>query len=358
MKLVVVSATAALVVGVGAFELGGGSGGNGGGTTSGADAGRSVPPAPAVSDPQPVVIPDKSRLLAPAGGTKYFGIAAPEAPWRSSVLAGIGRDAGGPVPNMVQYFVNWNRNFDPGAVRSAYAQHALPVITWEPWEGGAKGTKQPAYALGTIIDGSHDAYITAFARAVATNRWPVALRFGHEMNGHWYPWAERGGVNSPGEFTAAWKHVHGIFRRAGANNVIWVWAPNILRGADPVDLASLYPGDAYVDWIGLSAYDVTEQTAARLLDPTLAEIRRFTRRPLLITETGAQPGAQKAPWIATFFPWLNEHPDVIGFVWFQYTRAQGGGADWTFTSSRASREAFRQGVRTLRLVKTPGADGV
>jgi Glycosyl hydrolase family 26 len=318
----------------------------------------SSPSSASASSPGPkqrLVVPDRSRFLAPSGGAKYFGVAAPHVPWRPSALSAIAKDAGGVHPDLVEYFVNWTIGFDPAAVRDAYAQHALPVITWEPWAGKAKGTEQPAYSLATIIDGRHDAYIRSFARAVKRDRWPVALRFGHEMNGHWYPWAERNGVNRPGQFVAAWKHVHDIFDQVGADNVIWIWAPNVLRGADPVSLKSLYPGDAYVDWIGMSAYDVTEYTASSLLEPTLSRIRAFTRRPLLITETGAQPGPQKAPWTTDFFRWLNRRPDVIGFVWFQYTRAQGGGADWTFTSGDAARHAFRQGVGTLRLGAIPQA---
>ncbi|CAG6395201.1 beta-mannanase [Streptomyces cocklensis] len=338
--------TAAVAVGLGAFALGGGSSGG-----SGKDhAGRSVAlPSTRTTE----TVPDKSRFLRPPGGTTYVGVAAPDAPWKSAVLSGIAEDAGGVRPDMVEYFVNWTKGFDEGAVRSAYSQHALPVITWEPWAGAGKGTKQPSYALSTIIDGRHDAYITAFAEAVKAGRWPVAIRFGHEMNGHWYPWAEHNGVNKPGQFAAAWKHVHAIFDKVGADNVIWVWAPNTLRGADPVRLASLYPGDAYVDWIGMSAYGVSEAAAGDTLDPTLRAVRKFTQRPLLITETGSQPGARKAGWIASFFPWLRKHPDVIGFVWFQYTREQGAGADWTFTSSTAARNAFRTGVRTLKPAAVP-----
>ncbi|SHN29160.1 glycoside hydrolase family 26 protein [Actinacidiphila paucisporea] len=345
-RRLVLAVIAAVAVGAGALACGGGTpSGNPG--TKDAEHGVALPSATT-----PEFVPDRSRFLHPPGGTTYVGVAAPGAPWKSAVLSGIAEDAG-VRPNMVEYFVNWAKDFDEGAVRSAYSQHAFPVITWEPWAGAGKGTKQPSYALSTIIDGHHDAYITAFAKAVKANRWPVAIRFGHEMNGHWYPWAERNGVNKPGQFAAAWKHVHAIFDKVGARNVIWVWAPNTLRGADPVSLKSLYPGDAYVDWIGMSAYDVSEPTAGDVLDPTLRAVRKFTRRPLLITETGSQPGAGKARWITTFFPWLRKHPDVIGFVWFQYTREQGAGADWTFTSGKAARNAYRTGVRLLKPAPIP-----
>jgi hypothetical protein len=361
-KYVVPAAVLALLIAVVAFALSGGGDGAGddggrtaaaqaaGATAGGGDGDRGAVSAPG---PQPVPVPDRAAILRPPAGTTYFGVATPDAPWNSSVLAGVGRDAGGVPPNMVEYYVNWTRAFDPGPVRAAYAQHAVPVLSWEPWAGAAKGTKQPSYALGTIIGGAHDAYIRSFAEAVKADRYPVALRFAHEMNGHWYPWSESNGVNRPGQYVAAWKHVHDIFQQAGATNVIWVWAPNTLRGADRVSLKSLYPGDRYVDWAGLDAYGVAERTAGELLNPSVRAIRAVTRKPLLITETGAQPGGHKARWIASLFPWLTSRHDVIGFIWFQYTHAQGGGTDWTFMSSDAAQESFRTGAKSLRLARIP-----
>ncbi|MEU6853063.1 glycosyl hydrolase [Actinacidiphila alni] len=306
-----------------------------------------------VPGPPQTPVPARETILHPPAGSSYFGVATPDAPWNSAVLAGVGRDAGGVTPNMVEYYVNWTRGFDPGPVRAAYAQHAVPVVSWEPWAGSAKGTKQPGYALGTIVDGRHDAYIRSFAEAVKADRYPIVLRFAHEMNGHWYPWAEPNGINKPGQYVAAWKHVHDIFQQVGADNVIWVWAPNTLRGADDISLKSLYPGDAYVDWVGLDAYGVAEHSAGELLNPSVKAIRAVTRKPLLITEAGARPGGRKAPYIASFFAWLRARHDVIGFIWFQYTHAQGGGSDWTFMSSDAAQESFATGVKTLRLVKLP-----
>ena len=40
---------------------------------------------------------------------------------------------------------------------------------------------------------------------------PFFLRFDWEMNGFWFPWSEGVNGNKPGEFVAAWRHVHDIF---------------------------------------------------------------------------------------------------------------------------------------------------
>ena len=61
------------------------------------------------------------------------------------------------------------------------------------------------------------------AKAIRRQRWPVVLRFAHEMNGHWYPWGAH--RTDPADFVAAWRHIHDVFRTVGATNVIWTWTP-------------------------------------------------------------------------------------------------------------------------------------
>ncbi|HEV2345363.1 MAG TPA: glycosyl hydrolase [Actinocrinis sp.] len=297
-------------------------------------------------------IPSKAQILATQG--KYFGVAEPGMPWSSSAGTQLAQTAGVP-PDMVEYFVNWTQDFSAVPVQDAYAQGMLPVLTWEPSPGGNAHTTQvnfPEYSLSTIINGSHDAYIVKFADAVRDAKWPVAIRLAHEMNGNWYPWCEGVNGNTAGQYVEAWRHIHDVFSREHADNVIWVWAPNIIRSAS-TPMAELYPGDAYVDWIGLSAYDVTEHTATQLIEPTLRLIRAFTAKPLLITELGSQPSASKAAWTADFLSWLPKQSDVIGFIWFEYTRAQGAGTDWGFDTDTETLASFRLGIQPIKLVVLP-----
>ncbi|MBS2964483.1 hypothetical protein KGA66_15605 [Actinocrinis puniceicyclus] len=298
-------------------------------------------------------VPTKQQFVAATAN--YFGVMAADVPWNGTAVGKLAQAAGGVAPNMSETFTTWVQDFPAATVADSYAHDELPVITWEPWaQGGTTKAqaKQPAYALSQITGGRYDAYITRFAQAAAAQQWPVAIRFAHEMNGDWYPWCEKVNGNAPGSYVAAWKHVHDIFTRAGANNVIWIWAPNILRGAQSrLSLDELYPGDAYVDWIGLSAYDDHETTAMQLLGPTMAKIRAFTNKPLLLAETGSQSGAQKPGWTADLLDWVQQRTDVIGFVWSEYQVGRGGStADWRFDADPATQTAFRDGIKKLSLV--------
>ena len=129
----------------------------------------------------------------------------------------------------------------------------MPEITWEPWDytQGIYG-RRPSYNLQSIVDGAHDAYIRSWARGLASYGKPVRLRFAQEMNGNWYPWSVGAYGNSSGEFVAAWRHVHDLVRAAGATNVLWVWSPVALAGTIT---AEQYPGDDYVDIVGLSPFN-------------------------------------------------------------------------------------------------------
>ncbi|MCA9526290.1 MAG: hypothetical protein KC549_08335, partial [Myxococcales bacterium] len=210
---------------------------------------------------------------------------------------------------------------------------------------------QPEWALVRIVYGTYDALIDEWARGLADWGHPVVLRFAHEMNGTWYPWAESRNGNAPGEYVAAWHHVHDRFSAAGADNVIWVWSPNITYSGS-VPLEPLYPGDDYVDWVGLSGYwGHFPQTPTYVLafddlfGPTIAEIRTFTALPLLVTETAAtEEGGFKSVWITDLLDTIAERDDLIGFVWFEVDKE----TDWRIESSPEALEAFRDGVADER----------
>jgi Glycosyl hydrolase family 26 len=309
--------------------------------SAGAPARQSLGAELPSASPTPIPAPSRNAFLKPSA--PYFGLTTPQSPWSRSEVDALAAKAGA-HPTMLQFFVKWTQEFRPDAVSMSYSQHALPLLSWEPWAGQKYGDSQPAFALRRIIGGAYDAYITRFAVGIRDQRWPVVLRFAHEMNGHWYPWSESQSGNSPGEFVQAWRHVHDIFAKVRATNVIWVWSPNIIRPVPNVSLHRLYPGDSYVDWVGMVGYGAGESTADEVFDPTIARIRTFTKKPLLITETGAEPGPRKTAWVASLFPWLRKHRDVIGFVWFELSKSQGGSADWRFSADARTLKAFHDGI--------------
>jgi beta-mannanase len=234
----------------------------------------------------------------------------------------------------------------------------LPVITWEPRStvqtnpDADVSEAEDGYTLASIIDGEHDEYITRYAQQIATLGLPVGIRFAHEMNGPWYPWSEQANGNHRGEYVQAWRHVHDLFTAAGATNAIWIWSPSRINPYPDIDLAPLYPGDAYVDWLGMTGYfRLTDQTPsfARTFDATLAALSDVADKPVLLSEVGATEAggnkAKKVAWIKDLFAGMAANPQIIGFSWFDQSV---GGNDWRIESSSAATAAFAEGVADPR----------
>ncbi len=174
-------------------------------------------------------------LLTRAGGVAcastpgraiYLGVWQPGAPASLAAVTQFEHDAGKHVA-IVQWYQQWaggSSAFDRSLPAAVAAHGSIPMINWEPWDPAA-GANQPAFALPNIIAGNYDGYVRGWAQGLAAYGKPVLLRFAHEMNGTWYPWA--GGINgnTAAQYVAAWRHVHDIFAAAGATNVRWVWSP-------------------------------------------------------------------------------------------------------------------------------------
>jgi beta-mannanase len=177
----------------------------------------------------------------------------------------------------------------------------------------------------------------------------VLLRFAHEMNGNWYQWGAGVDGNTPAQYVAAWRHVHDVFMAQGATNVKWVWCPNVLTGA-VIAFEPFYPGDAYVDWLGLDGYNNVLwgdwQTFSQLFAASYQAITALSQHPLMIAETASsEAGGDKAAWITdalvTQIP--NHFPRIDAVVWFNFNYPPDS-ADYRIESSRSAMAAFRAAV--------------
>jgi hypothetical protein len=83
------------------------------------------------------------------------------------------------------------------------------------------------------------------------HRGNAILRLGWEFSGDWFRWK----VLSNGDadaFAAYWRPIVTTMREV-APNLEFDWNPSL--GPVPWDMSRAYPGDAYVDYIGLDVYD-------------------------------------------------------------------------------------------------------
>ena len=289
-------------------------------------------PATAPSPPTPAV----------SGAPLRFGVGTPGGPLASAELDEAASLAG-EAPSIVLSYKDFNQAPPITELDAVRGRGALTLLTWEPWSWGG-GADQPAYALAGITAGNFDPYLRQWGQALAAWGHPVMLRFGHEMNGNWYPWSEGVNGNGPGDYAAAWRHVHEVVAAAGATNITWVWNPNVpYSGSTPLD--GLYPGAAYVDAVALDGYNWgTSATWSSWISPPelfgqgLSELRRLApgKQALVAETSSAEQGGSKADWNTALVSYLAAQPDVTGMVWFNFNKE----TDWRINSSASSATAL------------------
>lgn len=218
---------------------------------------------------------------------------------------------------IISFYSAWGdkptQQFPLRMVETIARMGSVPMITWEPWvvdfderlRTNLPPVAEREYAsLASIAKGDYDFYIVPWAKAAAEYRRPILIRFAHEMNDPYrYPWGPQNG-NRPEDFIAAWKHVHVIFQKMGATNVLWVWSPHISMPW----FEYYYPGAEYVDWLGIgvlnygtiaswsrwwSLHQIVEKAY-----PTLARLQK----PVMICEFGTlAQGGDMAEWYRQAF---------------------------------------------------------
>ncbi|MDN4615571.1 glycosyl hydrolase [Leifsonia sp. F6_8S_P_1B] len=340
---------------------------------AGSPGGDSTPGGTEKPDEDPAAVitaPSRDSLLHPEH--RYFGMYTEQAPFNWATLDATAKKIG-VEPNVVGYFSGWDEDFRVSAVQRAWQQGRLPLMTWEsrPIAAGNNSNSAPEYSLPTIIGGGFDAYLHQYAKDIVATGLPLAIRLDHEMNGTWYPWSELNGSgkaingNNVGDYVKMWRHVHDIFQAEGANAlVIWVWAPNIINNMQPSShttqefLAGYYPGDDYVDWVGLSGYlrppwrAGNDFTAGYTFDRSLDQLRTLTSKPIFLAEVGAsETDGHKPGWVKTFFEQFHDskNADIIGFSWFSlaitsYVGGERSTNDWRIDSRSDSLAAFAEGI--------------
>ncbi len=205
---------------------------------------------------------------------------------------------------------------------------SMPVITWEPWLTDFDKSKMPGLpdvdkrdkdGLKAIASGVYDFYIDKWAiDAKALNRL-IFVRLGHEMNDPYrYPWGPQN--NKPGDFIAAWKHVVDRCKIIGAKNVVWVWSPHPAY----THFDEYYPGDAYVDWVGLGTLNYGTVatwsqwwTFDEIFGKYYEQLAKY-KKPIMIAEFGSLAvGGDRAKWYRDALTKLPlNYPAVKSLIFF------------------------------------------
>jgi len=166
---------------------------------------------------------------------------------------------------------NWNDaiEFPYDEVQAILNTGKIPFIRMMARSEFEEGRIDPIWNLNDIISGKHDEALTTWFEEAKEIDENILVEFGTEMNGFWFSWNGtyygKGTTTSYGDesypdgpeiFRDAFRHIIDLSNEAEANNITWFFHFDVNNDPeeDWNDPVLYYPGDDYIDWLGVSIY--------------------------------------------------------------------------------------------------------
>ena len=215
-------------------------------------------------------------------------------------------------------------------IREAHSRGGLITISWHhdnPVSGGQAW--DTTRAVSKILPGAelYDKYVSWIDKAAAFlknlkddkgNLIPVFFRPYHEMSGGWFWWGA--GHCTPREYQELWKETVRLLRnKHHLDNLIFVYSTDKVLNAG--QFLTWYPGDDWVDVIGLDYYD-RSGTLEGFTNPLKASLAMLKdvgaqhHKPFALTETGYESIPDSQWWTGRLLPALKGS----GIAWVLFWR--------------------------------------
>ena len=233
--------------------------------------------------------------------------------------------------------------FPTDAVQTIWNHGAVPFIRLMPWTTRTESKADPVVSMKSFVDTTgYDAAVTAWLLAAKASKIPLMVEFGVEVNGTWFPWnGHWSGAGTKTWHDPTWPDGPEAYRLAyqklitlARSNNVWniTWAFHVSHWPQPSEPSAnwnqmkyYYPGDSYIDWLGLSCYGEMHPMGKPIgwnpftdlmgthnpqLSGGLSPYQELTRltasltKPLALLETGVvedPPAGDKAAWIVATY---------------------------------------------------------
>lgn len=216
------------------------------------------------------------------------------------------------------------------------------MITIEPWSWSVDWRVSTDQLLNGILGGRYDANMASVCTAAASLKSPVIIRWAQEMDetDNQFTWAHW----KPESYVAAYRRMVTVCREH-LKTAKYMWSPK----GNP-ELVSFYPGDEFVDIVGLSVFGYQpydrdhfgkDRTFVEALEPGYRLAERFGK-PIMVAELGYE-GDQSyvRNWAASVAEKHSEFPSLNAVVYFNdreiYPWPEGyGRPDWRVVTGQAT----------------------
>jgi hypothetical protein len=302
----------------------------------------------------------KIKILPPDNGI-YLGAFPDMGSTEDSVTFGrlkAFENLTGQKPVWVYFSNNWfgGIKFPKKEVEIIKDYGSIPFIRLMPRASFSENPLTPVYSLAKISEGIFDKELSKWAADAKKFGDALMIEFGTEMNGNWFSWSGANNGNNPELFKKAYIHIIEIFRNQNADNITWVFHPNC--DSEPNEtwntVSAYYPGDEYIDWIGMSIYGaqnlkddwINIQDTFDAAYNNLALVSK--NKPLAVFEFGVVENKLKAEWIKTFFELIKnkKYSRIKGISYWHsiWDNEDGSYTNMRLDSSPESLKAYKDAI--------------
>ncbi len=213
-----------------------------------------------------------------------------------------------------------------------YERGGMITVSWHadnPLTGGDSWDVSSDDVVRAILPGGekHALFLgwldraAAFFNSLTTGegtKIPVLFRPWHEHTGSWFWWGKD--FCSVEEYNALWEMTRSHFDKAGADNLLYAYSPD-LQGPGDIYMER-YPGDDYVDVLGLDGYHRNNEDGIEAYVSSLDTILSFMtaegakrNKPIALTETGLEAIPIADWWTRVLLPVAERYPISYVMVW-------------------------------------------
>lgn len=260
--------------------------------------------------------------------------------------------------SIAHYYIGWEALASPTLIKQF---NTLRSSGWEPmlnvnpyYFSGCPALEMPIYKA--IAEGKCDDFLHKAGKNLSRSKQPFYLLFAWEMNNKQQEWSIPYSGSTPEDFKAAWRHIYTIFKQEKAAKVIWVFCPNVPDDTN-VPYNKIYPGNDYVDWVGLDGYNwgTTQSWSqwASFAEVFTSSYNRIVtlapNKPLMIAEVNTtNQGGDKGIWYSDMLTKQIPYrfPHIAAVVIFNENRSTQENVDWRVDFTQNSLHAFISAIHS------------
>jgi len=253
-------------------------------------------------------------------------------------------------------------------VQTVYAKNGINTFSWHMRHPGTgKGSWDTTPVVNRLLPGGdlHEPYKAMLDRAAAFldmrgpegEPIPMILRLFHEHNGHWFWWSQKSCTAD--EFIRLWRFTVDYFRyEKQMHQFLYAYSPDVFRTAQ--EYLDRYPGDEYVDVLGMDDYRFFKSAASRdravCSLEILADLADQKGKIAALTETGVERMPDPAWFTQVLLSALNANERTRRIVWVALWRNESRRhffATWPQHKSAEDFRAFYDDPFTVFLSELP-----